>query len=262
MTAQVAPVLARIVERRRQWVDAVNPAERASILDQAQTAPPARDFAAALSGTGVALIAECKARSPSAGTLQDPYDPAGVARRFEAGGADAISVLTEPESFGGRFEHLRLVRQAVALPILCKDFVIDELQLACARSMGADAALLIVAILDDVSLHRLHQAAGAIGLQALVEVHTEAELERALSLRPRLIGINNRDLNAMRTDPGTTARLRPLIPAGHMVVSESGLRERSEIESLEALGVDAALVGEALLRSRDPEAMLRRLRGR
>ena len=261
MTAQVAPVLARIVERRREWVAAVSAAERARLRDQAATAPASRDFAAALSTKGVALIAECKARSPSAGVLQDLYDPAAVARRYQAGGADALSVLTEPESFGGAFEHLRLVREAVALPILCKDFVIAQLQLECARCMGADAALLIVAILDDAGLRRLHDAAAGLGLQALVEVHTEAELERALALRPRLIGINNRDLNTMRTDPWTTARLRSLIPDGPLVVSESGIRERAEIEALEVLGIDAALVGESLLRSADPQAQLRRLRG-
>ena len=261
MTAQVAPVLARIVERRRHWVAAVSSAERARLIEEAVTAPPARDFASALTCQGVAIIAECKARSPSAGVLQDPYDPAAIARRFEAGGADALSVLTEPESFGGAFEHLRQVRAAVALPLLCKDFIVDELQLACARAMGADAVLLIVAVLDQASLRRLRDAAAELGMQALVEVHTESELERSLALGARLIGINNRDLNTMRTDFQTTARLRPLIPAGPVLVSESGIRSGSEIEALAALGIDAALVGESLLSSPDPEAQLRRLRG-
>jgi indole-3-glycerol phosphate synthase len=261
MTFQVAPVLARIVERRREWVAGHSPGGRARLRAEAATAPPPRDFAAALRREGVALIAECKARSPSAGVLLDPYHPAEVARRYAAGGADALSVLTEPESFGGAFEHLRQVRQAVALPILCKDFVVDELQLDCARAMGADAVLLIVAALEDAALRRLHQAAAALGLQSLVEVHTEPELERALALGTRLIGINNRDLNTMRTDPQTTARLRPLIPAGPLVVSESGIKERSEIEALAVLRVDAALVGESLLRSPDPERRLLELRG-
>lgn len=260
--SRVAPILTRIVQSRRDWIARMGPSDRARLLAAAAAGSPVRDFRAALTGEGVALIAECKARSPSAGLLQDPYDPAAVARRYEAAGADALSVLTEPEYFGGAFEHLRAAREAVGLPILCKDFVIDDLQVACARAMGADAVLLIVAILDDAELRRLRDAAAALGMEALVEVHTEREVERALALGAGLIGINNRDLTTMQTDPRTTTRLRPLIPRGLIVVSESGIRSRAEIEALAAAGIDAALVGESLLRAPDPEAQLRRLRGR
>ncbi|HYM49308.1 MAG TPA: indole-3-glycerol phosphate synthase TrpC [Candidatus Limnocylindrales bacterium] len=258
--ARVAPVLARIVAGRRAWIAGVDPAARARLGAQAQAAPPARDFRGALERPGVSLIAECKARSPSAGTLQDPYDPVTLARRYEAAGASALSVLTEPDFFGGAFEHLRAVRAAVAMPLLCKDFVVDELLVTCARAAGADAALLIVAILDDAQLHSLHAAIRAAGMQALIEAHTEAELERALEIPGAMIGINNRDLSTMRTDPGTTARLRPRIPPDRFVVSESGIRSAAEIDALAALGVGAALVGESLLRAPDLEAQMRRLR--
>jgi indole-3-glycerol phosphate synthase len=260
--SSVAPILDRIVASRREWIGRVGADERARVLAQVPTAPPVRDFRAALLRDQVALIAECKARSPSAGILQDPYDPAALARRYASAGAAALSVLTEPVFFAGAFEHLRLVRAAVPLPILCKDFVIDELQVACARAMGADAVLLIVAILDDDALRRLHALVIGAGMQSLVEVHQEDEVGRALALGATMIGINNRDLTTMRTDSQTTARLRPLIPRDRVVVSESGIRSRSEMEALAAAGIQAALVGESLLRAADLEGQLRRLVGR
>lgn len=263
MATRAAPILDRILESRRAAVERLrNSASGAALERQAKAAPPPRDFRLAITGHGVAIIAECKQRSPSGGQLQADYDPVGLCRRYLAGGATAISVLTEPEFFGGSIEHLRAVRQAVDLPLLCKDFVIDQLQLLEARSAGADAVLLIVAVLEGDLLPRLHAAAVALGLQALVEVHDEAEVERALSLSPAMIGINNRDLGRMTTDRSTTERLRPLIPAGQTVVSESGIRSLEDIHALRLAVISAALVGESLLRAEDPEAKLRELTGR
>jgi indole-3-glycerol phosphate synthase len=210
----------------------------------------------------VALIAECKQRSPSAGSLQLTYDPVRLARRYAAGGASAISVLTETEFFGGSIAHLQSIREAVDRPLLCKDFIIDRWQLLDARAAGADAVLLITAILDDAALHSLHSAALELGLQVLVEVHSESEVKRALTLEPTMIGINNRDLTRMRTDPGTTGRLRPLIPEEMTVVSESGIQSRADMIALRRAGIDAALVGESLLRAPDLEEKLRELTGR
>jgi indole-3-glycerol phosphate synthase len=211
---------------------------------------------------GVALIAECKERSPSGGLLQRPYDPVGLARRYVANGAAALSVLTEPEFFGGSLDDLQAIRAAVDVPLLCKDFIIDPVQVLAARAAGADAVLLIVAVLDVARLRDLLGVAGVYGMQALVEVHDEVELERALQAEAAIIGINNRDLTTMQTIKDTTVRLRPLIPAGHVVVSESGINSRADIDALERLGVNAALVGESLLRAPDLEAKVRELSGR
>jgi indole-3-glycerol phosphate synthase len=191
--------------------------------------------------------------------LQEAYDPVALATGYVEAGASAISVLTEPEFFGGRPEHLRAVRAAVPVPVLCKDFIVDDLQVTGARAMGADAVLLIVAILDDETLRYLSEAITAYGMQALVEVHSERDLRRAVNLGVTLYGINNRDLSSMRVDLETTARLRPLIPPGRTVISESGLSGRADIDRLARLHVDAALVGESLLRGQDPSAALKAL---
>jgi indole-3-glycerol phosphate synthase len=209
----------------------------------------------------VALIAECKERSPSGGLLQAPYDPVRLAQRYVAAGAAALSVLTEPEFFGGAPEHLRAIRQAVPVPLLCKDFIVDATQVMGARAMGADCILLIAAILDDPSLVGLQATALAFGMQALVEVHSEEEVRRAVGLGATLIGINNRDLVQMRTDQSVTARLRSLIPADRTVVSESGIQSRQDVEALRALRIDAVLVGEALLKAPDLEAKVQELIG-
>lgn len=208
------------------------------------------------------MIAECKERSPSGGVLQQRYDPVGLARRYAAGGASAISVLTEPEFFGGSLDDLKAVRVAVDLPVLCKDFVVDPIQLVAARAAGADAVLLIVGILGDGDLRRLHAQASDLGMQALVEVHDEADVDRALDLGAAIIGINNRDLTTMKTEKGTTARLRQRIAADRIVVSESGIENRADIDALQRLGVNAALVGESLLRAPDLDAKVRELSGR
>jgi indole-3-glycerol phosphate synthase len=263
MATPAAPILERILESRRAAVARLQEPDATSrLIERAGHAPPARDFRSAIEGNDPALIAECKQRSPSAGALQLTYDPVGLARRYAAAGAAAISVLTEPDFFGGSMDHLRSIRQSVQLPLLCKDFIIHRLQLLDARAAGADAVLLIVAVLDDNTLLSLHSATLGLGMQALVEVHDEAEVERALALKPSMIGINNRDLSRMRTDPTTTVRLRPLIPAGNTVVSESGIQSRADMIALRRAGVNAALVGEALLRAPILEDKLRELTGR
>lgn len=260
MATGAPPILTRILESRRASVERFKATGGVDRLRHEVTeAPPPRDFHAAIRGRGVALIAECKERSPSGGLLQAPYDPVRLAQRYVAAGAAALSVLTEPEFFGGAPEHLRAVRQAVAVPVLCKDFIVDATQVMGARAMGADCILLITAILDDPTLVGLQATAQAFGMQALVEVHTEEEARRAVALGATLIGINNRDLAQMRTDPSTTARLRALIPADRTVVSESGIQSRQDVDALAKLGVQAVLVGEALLKAPDLEAKVREL---
>src|SRR6266849_1848299 len=206
MATGAPPLLTRIVESRRASVERLKATGGVDRLRrEVREAPPPRDFRAAIRGRGVALIAECKERSPSGGLLQAPYDPVRLAQRYVAAGAAALSVLTEPEFFGGAPEHLRAVRQAVSVPVLCKDFIVDATQVMGARAMGADCILLITAILDDQALVGLQAAALAFGMQALLEVHTEGEARRAVALGATLIGINNRDSAHMRTDQSTTA---------------------------------------------------------
>ena len=263
MATQAAPILERIVQARRAAIEASKAGISTAMLEsRVGKAGPPLDFRAALEVSDVALIAECKQRSPSAGTLQLTYDPVRLARRYAAGGAAAISVLTEPDFFGGSMTHLEAIRRAVDRPLLCKDFIIDQWQLMEARAAGADAVLLIVSILDDAALSALYASALALGLQVLVEVHSEPEVERALLLEPTMIGINNRDLARMRTDHTTTARLRPLIPEDITIVSESGIQTRAEMIALRRAGISAALVGESLLRASDLEGKIRELTGR
>jgi indole-3-glycerol phosphate synthase len=263
MATHTAPILERILESRRATIAQLKLSGVAEALTRSvASAPVPRDFGSALRGPRVALIAECKERSPSGGVLQSAYDPVALARRYAANGASAISVLTEPEFFGGDLNHLQAVRAAVDLPVLCKDFVVDPVQVTTARAVGADAVLLVVSLLDDDTLRQLQALVSALGMQALVEVHTEAERGRALQADAAIIGINNRDLTTMKTDKATTARLRSRIPAGHIVISESGIHSRADIDELQRLGVDAALVGESLLRAADLEAKVRELSGR
>jgi indole-3-glycerol phosphate synthase len=232
----------------------------ATLAEQARAAEPPRDFAAALRRPGqVAVIAECKQRSPSKGLLCPDYDPARLARAYAAGGAAALSVLTEPHSFAGELAHLQAARAACGLPVLRKDFVVAPYQVVEARAWGADAVLLIVGALDDAALRTLLAEAEAWGLAALVEVHDERELDRALAAGATLIGINNRDLRTFTVDLKTTERLRARIPAHCTVVSESGLHSAADLAWLRALGVHAALIGEALVTQPDPTAALRAL---
>jgi indole-3-glycerol phosphate synthase len=262
MATKAAPILERILESRRAAIAAFRAGGAEDALPQSIAAAPApRDFRQALRRTGIALIAECKERSPSGGQLQRNYDPVRLAQRYAANGAAAISVLTEPEFFGGRLDHLKAVRAAVDVPVLCKDFIIDPIQVLAARAVGADAVLLIVAVLDDGALRDLRALSTRLSMQAVVEVHSEEEVERALRADASIIGINNRDLTTMKTDRETTVRLRPLIPAGRVVISESGIESRADVDELRRLGVDAVLVGESLLRAADLEAKVRELSG-
>jgi indole-3-glycerol phosphate synthase len=218
---------------------------------EAEAAPPPRNFLAALRAPGVSLIAEVKKASPSKGLLCPDFDPVRLARAYAANGAAAISVLTDERFFQGSLDDLRAVREVVDVPVLRKDFVVDAYQVYEARAAGADAVLLIVAALEDERLHALHALIGELGMTALVEVHNAAEVERALALQPRLIGVNNRDLRTFHVTLDTTAALRPRVPEGVILVAESGIHTPEDVTRLAALGVDAMLVGEALVTARD-----------
>jgi indole-3-glycerol phosphate synthase len=224
-------------------------------------APSPRDLVAALRAPGVSLIAEIKRASPSRGLLRPNLDPAALARAYETNGAAAISVLTDAHFFGGDLEHLRTVRRTVGLPVLRKDFVLDPYQVYEARAAGADALLLIVAALSDGDLQSLYQLTRELGMAALVEVHNAAELERALEIKPRIVGINNRDLRTFRVNLETTARLRLLVPADVILVAESGIHTPIDVARLAAIGADAMLVGESLVRAEDVGAKVRELVG-
>ena len=229
--------------------------------------PPPLDFPAALRRPGVSLIAEVKRASPSRGLLCPDFDPVRLALTYARNGAAAISVLTEERFFRGSLEHLRgiqaaLRREGLAVPLLRKDFILTAYQVYEARAWGADALLLIAAVLDEATLAGLLALAEELGLAALMEVHSEEELGHVLPLKPHLIGINNRDLSTFQVNIETTCRLRPLIPAGTVVVSESGIRNRGDVERLGAVGVDAVLVGEALVVAADVGRKVRELAGR
>jgi indole-3-glycerol phosphate synthase len=218
-------------------------------------------FSGALRGPGISVIAEFKRRSPSAGVLRETPNLNELVCAYERGGASALSVLTEGPNFDGSLEDLRAARVACGLPILRKDFIVDEYQLYEARTAGADAVLLIVAALEPEELRVLHDGARKLGLDVLVEVHDRDELRTALKMGAELIGINNRDLRDLSVDVERTARLMDEIPAGVTVVSESGIAGVEQLRKLENAGVDAVLVGELLMCSEDPEAALRTLRG-
>jgi indole-3-glycerol phosphate synthase len=247
------------VETKRDEVRVLDE-QRSRLLASAEEAPPARDFWNALGRPGsVALIAEVKRRSPGAGEIRSDLDPVALARSYEAGGASALSVLTDRVYFGGSLDDLAAVKRAVSIPILRKDFLIDPLQVAEARGAGADAVLLIVRILDDERLTEMLDSAARYGLAALVEVHDAAELERAARAGARIVGINNRDLSTFGTDLDVTVSLLERVPAGARVVSESGIRSPDDVRRLGLEGVDAVLVGESLLRAEDPGEAARAL---
>jgi indole-3-glycerol phosphate synthase len=252
-------VLDRILARTRERV-AVESARRplAEVRAAAAEAPPRRPFAAALSRPGrVNVIAEHKRRSPSRGPIREDLAPADVAGRYAAAGAAALSILTEPDSFGGCLAHLVEARSSVGLPVLRKDFVVDAWQLWEARAAGADAALLIVAALTDAELVRLLAESREAGLEALVEVHDRAELGRALAAGAAILGVNNRDLKTLEVRLETSLELAPAIPGGVVAVAESGLRTGADLRRLRDAGFDAFLVGESLMSSPDPGAALR-----
>ena len=252
----------RIVDVKRDEVRALS-GRAPELSSRAKDAPPPRGFAAALRRPGtVRLLAEVKRRSPSAGEIRPGADPVEVARAYQAGGAAALSVLTDRRFFGGELEFLVRVREAVALPVLRKDFVIDPLQVHEARAAGADAILLIVRILSDAQLVELHGTARELGMDVLVEVHTAGEMARALAAGCTLAGVNNRDLATFTTDLGLSIRLAPGIPDEVTLVAESGIRAAADVDRLGAAGFDAILVGESLMRQPDLAAAAAALVGR
>lgn len=230
---------------------------RASLAD----VDPPRDPMPALRAPGSSVIAEVKRRSPSKGALADIPDPTVLAEEYAAGGAAAISVLTEQRRFGGSLADLRAVRAAVDAPLLRKDFIVTEYQLVEARAAGADLALLIVAALDDDTLRRLHDTAGELGLTVLVEVHDEAETERAVALGAELVGVNARNLKTLEIDPDTFGRLAPGIPDDRVKVAESGIFGRDDVARFVSEGARAVLVGEALVKDGDPRAAVAAMTG-
>jgi indole-3-glycerol phosphate synthase len=264
MTQKTETILDRIVADKRDELAAAKATEPVDDLKTRTADTPAtRPFATALQGTGIGLIAEVKKASPSRGLLRSDFDPVALAQTYAEAGAAAISVLTDEKHFQGSLEHLRSIRetQPDGPPLLRKDFLFDEYQLYEARCSGADAVLLITAILDPALLSELIDISRSLGMESLVEVHDEPELERALTAGARIIGVNNRDLRTFEVDLTTTERLARLVPAGRTIVAESGIFSRADIRRLAACGVHAVLIGEALVTEPDPRAKIQELFG-
>ena len=255
-------VLDRIMAVKRAEVTAAKSAlPYAELEARARRAPPVRDFVGSMrsriQGGAAAVIAEVKRASPSKGLLRENFSPAGIAKSYESGGAACLSVLTDRQFFQGAPGHLEAARAACTLPALRKDFIFDAYQVHEARAMGADCILLIAACLPVAQMKELEATAGALDMAVLVEVHDAAELDAALELRTPLIGVNNRDLRTFETRLETTLALLPRMPAGHIVVTESGILSRADVARMRSNGVDAFLVGEAFMRAADPGAALR-----
>jgi len=260
MTCLTGTILDEIVTHKR--IDLANQKEQQPLVHvsaDARVAAPAMDFTAALRAPGISLIAEIKRASPSSGELRGDLQPADLAQTYIDNGAAACSVLTDTRFFQGQLADLENVRQAVAAPVLRKDFIIDPYQLYEARASGADAILLIVAILDDDALCGLQTLAHDLGMAALVEVHNRQELDRALATHPRIIGVNNRNLHTFEVDLETTESLRPYVPADIVLVTESGIRTPDDVARLRDIGVDAMLVGTALVTAADTATAVRQL---
>lgn len=242
--------------------DALPPSE---LQSRARSAPPCRDFVSSIktriASGSAAVIAEIKRASPSRGVLRENFAPAEIAKSYEAGGAACLSVLTDQQFFQGSAEHLQAARAACNLPVLRKDFIFDPYQVHEARAMGADCILLIAACLSVPEMRRLEETATALGMAVLVEVHNAAELKSALELRTPLLGINNRDLRTFETRLDTTLGLLPSVPSDRMVITESGILASADVARMRAAGVNAFLVGEALMRADDPGERLRALFG-
>ncbi len=250
-------ILDTIVARKKEEVAALK-ARGISMPDL--EIPPPRGFIRALTEfPGVAVIAEAKKASPSKGVIRPDFDPVAIARSYLAGGAQALSVLTDVDFFQGSLSYIPAVRAAVALPVLRKDFIIDPLQIREARAYGADAILLIAAILETARIQEYQSLASELGMDALVEVHDEAEVEKAVAAGSRLIGINNRDLRDFSMDLNTTFRLQKMIPVEIPLVSESGIRDHHDMLRLAEHGIKAVLVGETLMRAADQADALRTL---
>ena len=234
---------------REQLPKLMRDVDIADLRALASVAPPPLDFYAALKAPGVSLIAECKKASPSKGLMVKKYKAAQLAKIYEEAGARAISVLTDARHFQGSLADLRDVKQAVKIPVLRKDFMFDPYHIYEARAAGADAILLITAVLGDNDISYLLQLTHKLGMNALVEVHTEEELKRVLPLQPRIVGVNNRNLHTFEVDFANTARLRAMIPDEIVVVGESGLKTAVDVQQMRDIGVDAILVGETLVKS-------------
>ncbi|HEY5910283.1 MAG TPA: indole-3-glycerol phosphate synthase TrpC [Verrucomicrobiae bacterium] len=268
MSPQSQNILDKIVAQKRLEVARLPPRSvtAADLRLMVERRAERRDFMAALRRPNkgpVALIAEVKKASPSAGIIRPDFDPVTIAREYEAAGATCLSVLTDTKFFQGSLEYLKQIRQAVKLPLLRKDFIIDERQILEAVECGADAILLIVAILSDTELRGFHSLATEAGLAVLVEVHDQAELQRALIAGAQLIGVNNRNLKTFKVDLGTTERLASLLPGDdqRILVAESGIHTRGDVERLARCGAKAILVGESLMRGSNIAAKVRELLG-
>jgi indole-3-glycerol phosphate synthase len=253
--------LDKIVKEKKKELEERQKATPLSALEDAiKHQPKPLDLAAALSGEGLSLIAEVKRASPSKGVLNPDLDVVALARTYAENGAAAISVLTELNYFKGSGQDLEAVKNALPdVPVLRKDFILEPYQILEARAWGADAVLLIVAILDDITLQHLVAESHRLGMQCLLEGHNEAELKRALKCDARLIGINNRNLDTMKVDINVTKELSRLVPPECLVVSESGIKGRDDIEKLKAWGVDAVLIGEALVTASNIPARIKEL---
>lgn len=257
-------VLEKILTRKAEEVAARKQQRSVAELEElTRSADAPRGFSRALCDQAAlkrpAVIAEVKKASPSKGILRDPFDPAEIARSYEQGGATCLSVLTDIDFFQGSDAYLQQARAACKLPVIRKDFMIDPYQVIEARAIGADCILLIVAALDDGLMHELADTARGVGLDVLVEVHNGAELERALTLDTPLIGVNNRDLHTFNVSLNTTLDLLPNIPDDRLVVTESGILQRADIELMQANNVYAYLVGEAFVKAPEPGEELKRL---
>jgi indole-3-glycerol phosphate synthase len=257
-------ILTKILARKREELDAARAAVPfAQIEARAKSAPPPRDFVAAMrakiAAGRPAVIAEIKKASPSKGVLRADFDPAAIAKSYEAGGAACLSVLTDRDFFQGAHEYLAQAREACALPVLRKDFITEPYQVYESRAMGADCILLIAAALARQDMQGLEGVARSLGMAVLVEVHDAGELDSALTLATPLLGINNRDLRSFQTRLETTIDLLPAIPKERIVVAESGILQAADVARLRSCGVSAFLVGEALMRAPDPGKALEKL---
>ena len=252
-------LLDKIVTEKRQEVEQKKRSLPVSALKEQAAQQKTLDFALALSGDSTRLIAEVKRASPSRGVLCPAFNPVALARAYAEGGAAAISVLTEVNHFQGSLEYLAAIREEVSLPLLRKDFIFDEYQVYESAAYGADALLLIAAILSREQLEGLLVLSQSLGLACLVEVHHKNEVDKALLAGAKIIGVNNRDLNTFAVDINITRRLRPLIPEGCIVVSESGIKNRDDIKRIKGWGVNAVLVGEALVTAESIPAKMKEL---
>lgn len=256
-------ILEKLAQSTRKRVEQAKERKSLEELQRCAQELPRRSsaFAQALSAPGVSFICEVKKASPSKGVIAEKFDHLQIARDYEAAGASAVSVLTEPEYFLGSDVYLREIKQKVQIPVLRKDFTVDAYQLYEAKALGADAVLLICALLDGDTIRRYLSVCEELGLSALVEAHTESELETAIEAGAKIIGVNNRDLKTFSVDITRCIRLRKLVPQEILFVAESGIKTAEDIRILQQAGVDAVLVGETLMRSADKKAALSVLRG-